>query len=205
MENKPCIIFGKPYLSFEDEYVFLNCDASINNVINTFWFKYELIEWDILDTKEGKSTMIANLAIDSYHFQLSTASNSNNYATSFIRQFLINDFYNTAFSTLENAIMNTMSVDGNNDYVTILSKEEIETYYPNATDRCAKSTDYAKCCNVVNYAGSSNYYKNNCSWLTRSASDSANYVYCVNYMGNFSEVKVSTTYCGIRPVINVTL
>lgn len=41
MENRPCIIFGKPYLSFEDEYVFLNCDVSINDEIKTFWFKYD--------------------------------------------------------------------------------------------------------------------------------------------------------------------
>ena len=41
MEQRSYIVFGKPYLSFDDDKVFLNCDVIINNEIKTFWFKYD--------------------------------------------------------------------------------------------------------------------------------------------------------------------
>ena len=132
----------------------------------TYWFKYEMIEWDIIESGDNTYKLVANLALDSQNFSLG----SNDYASSYVRDFLINDFYNTAFSTTEKAIMNTMAIGSNNDYVTLLTSEEVENYYQNTTDRFLKSTDYAQSQNC--YVNTSTYSTTtlyNCYWMTRSA------------------------------------
>ncbi len=169
-----------------------------------YWFKYELIEWDILENNDGTVKMIANLAIDSQNFSLS----SNNYASSYIRSFLNDDFYNTAFSTLEKSIMSTMTIGSNNDYVTLLTEEEATTYFENNTDRSALSTDYAKSQNCYSHKPTSIYnpkYEGNCNWLTRSAYTESGKIYYVDYAGTLYNGKTNITYYGIRPVITINL
>lgn len=172
-----------------------------STVYSTYWFKYELIEWDILENNDGTAKLIANLAIDSQNFSLS----SNSYDSSYIRNFLNDDFYNTAFSSLEKSIMSTMSVDSNNDYVTLLTNEEVESYYPEVADRFLKATEYAQSQNCyVNTSAYSTTTLYNCNWLTRSAYTESGKVYIVNTSGSIVDGKTNMTYYGIRPVITIT-
>lgn len=173
-----------------------------SSVYSTYWFKYELIEWDILENNAGTVKMIANLAIDSQNFSLS----SNDYDSSYIRNFLNDDFYNTAFSSLEKSIMSTMSINSNNDYVTLLTNEEVESYYPEASNKFLKTTEYAQSQNCyVNTSAYSSTTLYNCNWLTRSAYTESGKVYIVNTSGSITNGKTNMTYYGIRPVITITL
>ena len=175
---------------------------SRSTVYSTYWFKYELIEWDILENNDGTVKMIANLAIDSQNFSLS----SNSYDSSYIRNFLNDNFYNTAFNDLEKSIMSTMSINSNNDYVTLLTNEEVESYYQVVSDRFLKATEYAQSQNCyVNTSAYSTTTLYNCNWLTRSAYTESGKVYIVNTSGYIVDGKTNMTYYGIRPVITITL
>ena len=177
-------------------------DRSI--VYRTYWFKYEIIEWDVLENNDGTVKLIANLAIDSQNFSLS----SNSYASSYIRDFLNDDFYNTAFIDLEKSIMNTMTIGTNNDFVTILTQEEATSYFENNADRTTQPTDYAMSQNCYTYS-SPNIYNpindGNCYWLTRSAYTTSGNIYYVSYNGSITNGKTNMTYYGIRPVISINL
>ena len=175
-----------------------------STVYSTYWFKYERVEWDIISNNDGTYRMVANLAIDSQNFSLS----SNSYASSYIRDFLNDDFYNTAFNDLEKSIMNTMTIGSNNDFVTILTQEEVETIYTTNSARITKATDYAQSQNayVVTRTGTYNYDKLGDSyWLTRSAAETSQNIYFVSTDGSMRTGYTYMTSYGIRPVIAVTL
>ena len=177
---------------------------STNASYRTYWFKYELVEWDILENNDGTVKMIANLAIDSQNFSLS----SNNYDSSYIRDFLNDDFYNTAFNDLEKSIMSTMTIGSNSDYVTLLTQEEATSYFENNADRTTQPTDYAMSQNCYVYSSPSIYNPTNdgnCYWLTRSAYTTSGNIYYVSYNGSITYGKTNMTYYGIRPVITITL
>ena len=126
---------------------------------------------------------------------------SSDYAHSFIRKWLNEDFYNTAFSDSEK---NKISAN-ETDNIFLLSKQDIlnENYgfsnEPTAYDemKMAVGTDYAKCQGLYvrqgkYYAGNSNYYL--CSSV---GSDMIN---CVSCYGTASDNNASYfTSIGIRP------
>ena len=86
---------------------------------NVYWFKYEPITWRVLDVQAGKALLMANLVLDSqdYHYFTSTRTiggstvYSNNYKESLIRSWLNSNFYNAAFTTAEQARIQTTTVD----------------------------------------------------------------------------------------------
>src|SRR5574344_48991 len=97
--------------SFQDDN---GCSTS-----NVYWFKYEPITWRVLDVQAGKAFLMANLVLDSqdYHYSISTRTidgstvYSNNYQESHIRSWLNSNFYNTAFTTAEQARIQTTTAD----------------------------------------------------------------------------------------------
>ena len=167
---------------------------SINNV---YWFKYEPIEWDILEQKDGKTLLLSDLIIDGNVFNPVGGSEeflhngkigyANNYELSFIRKWLNEDFYNTAFNDAEKAKIQTTSVDNslksttdkNNTYICddtsdkvfILSRDEAKydnnpKYFDCATERYTVATDYAKAQGL----NQGTFYRY--SWHLRSPSNS---------------------------------
>jgi len=130
-----------------------------------YWFKYEPIKWIILKTNGNKSLILSELIIDAqnfYNHNNSTTINgktiySNNYMYSYIRSWLNDTFYNTAFNTFEKEFIETTSVDNSvssttyssnkyacsntNDKIFLLSCKEATTY---ASDELkANNSDYA--------------------------------------------------------------
>ena len=104
--------------------------------------------------------------------------------------------------------MKTMTIGSNSDYVTLLSEEEVTSYFANNTDRWSFSTDYAKSQNCYTYEPPSIYnrtYEDNCYWLTRSAYTESGKIYYIDYSGTITNGKTNMTYYGIRPVITITL
>ncbi|MBP5445245.1 MAG: hypothetical protein J6Y28_03645 [Acholeplasmatales bacterium] len=193
----------------------------INNV---YWFKYEKIKWDILENDKKEATLISNLVIDSqeyYHiiYKEKVEHNggygyTNSYELSNIRKWLNDNFYNLAFNSKEKEIIinklidnsakstdtidNIYYSDDTNDYVTLLSYQEVLKYYESKS-RNTLGTDYAKCQGLTTY-------EDTVSWHLRSASSD-----CTGsswYVENGESIVYYNIYdssSGVRPVITIKL
>lgn len=135
----------RPYLTSNSSSAFnANQDDNGYDKENVYWFKFEPIKWRILEEKDGRATILAELILDSQDYNYTfnsrtideTTVYANNYEYSSIRAWLNDNFYNTAFNELEKAIINndekttvdnserstnpdnneTQWNDGNNDY-----------------------------------------------------------------------------------------
>lgn len=87
----------------------------------TYWFAYDLIEWDILSESNGKAFLFSNLILDSQDFYPSNDASkkiehnggtgyANNYELSNIRIWLNNYFYNTAFKNMQKELIEITNV-----------------------------------------------------------------------------------------------
>ena len=118
--------------------------------------KKAAIGWDILEEKDGMVLIISHYILDARSFDDDAG---NNYAESDLREWLNNEFYNTAFTDEEKAKIVTTLVDNSvestgfessryacedtEDKIFLLSSKEAEKYYTDET-RLAKCTAYAK-------------------------------------------------------------
>lgn len=196
---------------------------------NVYYFKYEPLTWRVLDPSEG--FVMCNKAIDSQAYQNFIYYNGSEYynskacttyasdwATSSIKEWLNNDFYNTAFSDSEksqigtsynenkSAYSSTYDSANTSDKIFLLSYNEVlNSNYgfssrssTSDTARQLKSTDYAKCqgCVTLTYTGNS-------WWRLRSPRHSSSTA-DVNSDGGASDFySVSHTYYGIVPAFKI--
>ncbi len=200
---------------------------------NTYYFKYEPLKWRVLDASTG--LIVCDSAIDSqaYNNYVLYAdgyywgdSNKNHYASdwenSSLKEWLNNDFYNTAFSetqqnrikevTRENKSTYSSTYDSNptSDKITLLSYNDVlntsygfsSSYNTNDTARQRKSTDYAQCQGC--WTSTSSSYAGNSWWWLRSPYYSY-YATEVDYDGwAGSYYNVDSTYRGIVPALNLS-
>lgn len=140
---------------------------------NIYYFKYEPLKWRVLDPSTG--FVLCESIVDSQAYNNTIYENgnywnntehthyANNYATSSIRAWLNDNFYNTAFSSSQKASILTSELDNKAydskydsettyDKVFLLSYSEMQnTAYGFPANRNpsparqAKGTDYAKC------------------------------------------------------------
>lgn len=205
-----------------------------------YYFKYEPLKWRVLDPSTGlvlcesiiDSQAYSNTVYcygrdpyDEYNARWNDAEHThyaNDYATSSIRTWLNDDFYNTAFSSSQRASILTSELD-NRAYSTSYSEYDSETTYdkvfllsdsemqntaygfPANSDpssaRRAKGTDYAKCQGL--WVDSSN----KCSdQRLRSAGDDSESTCNVDNNGRLVVQMWSTsdTEHGIRPAIKIS-
>lgn len=205
-----------------------------------YYFKYEPLKWRVLDPSTGlvlcesiiDSQAYSNTAYeygrdpyDEYNARWNDAEHThyaNDYATSSIRTWLNDDFYNTAFSSSQRASILTSELD-NRAYSTSYSEYDSETTYdkvfllsdsemqntaygfPANSDpssvRQAKGTDYAKCQGVDVDSSSK------CSdQRLRSAGDDSESTCNVDNNGRLVVQMWSTsdTDFGIRPAIKIS-
>ncbi len=81
---------------------------------NVYWFKYEPIKWTIMKEESGYATVLCSMAIDSREYFYGERNGefvAGNYKESSIRAWLNDNFYQTAFGALEQAIIQTVTVD----------------------------------------------------------------------------------------------
>lgn len=85
---------------------------------NDYYFKVEPIKWRILSESDGTALVLCENIISSSNYYRSTATRifgetiyPNNYQYSDIRIWLNDQFYNTAFNTSQQAIIETTTVD----------------------------------------------------------------------------------------------
>ncbi len=152
--------------SFQDDFGF--------SLQTLYWFKWEPIEWRILEKGYGEVFLMSNLLLDARHFYNNRSERTidgktvyaNNYKESDIRAWLNGYFYDAAFDSLQKSIIKTTLVDNsakttsdsNNEYfcedtedkVFLLSCKDIDGNYGfegrDKDDPTKKlgTTDYAK-------------------------------------------------------------
>lgn len=204
--------------------------------INTvYWFKYEPIEWRVLDPDEGivmcesiiDSQAYNDTVYDYYNewYQDSSCENyANNYATSSIRDWLNNDFYKTAFTSEEraeifNSVQDNISpFDSKYDNETTHDKIFLLSYYEALNDNYGFSTDSTKKdlarqaqgtdyakCQGL-YGDTESVYNENYWWWLRSA-DNYSGVCFVTGMGCYNPEFFAPcwTSFGIRPAMKMNL
>ncbi len=202
---------------------------------NIYYFKYEPLKWRVLDPSTGLvlceniidsqaySNTIYEYGTDPYRYtaywnDVEHTHYANDYATSSIRAWLNDDFYNTAFSSSQKASILTSELD-NKAYSTSYSEYDSETTYDKVfllswseiqntaygfssnSARQAKGTDYAKCQGL--YVNSSN----ECSyWRLRSAGDYSVGVCRVDSGGDLNNNywDVHDAFSGVRPAIKIS-
>lgn len=206
---------------------------TINNV---YYFKYEPLKWRVLDPSTGlvlsenivdsqaySSTIYSGTGSHGYTEYWNDSNHThyaNDYATSSIRAWLNDDFYNTAFSSTqkesilvseidnkaESASLSRFNSETTYDKVFLLSYNEVQnTAYgftadrENPSTRQAKGTNYAKC----------QGYRGTC-WNLRTAGVSSDVGCTVSSAGtgngsiwNASRY-ISIISCGVRPAIKIS-
>ena len=167
------------YTSYSSSSSYTYQDDNGYTTNNIYYFKYEPLKWRVLDPSTGLvlcesiidsqaySNTIYKYGTDPYGYtaywnDAEHTHYANDYATSSIRAWLNDDFYNTAFSSSQKASILTSELD-NKAYSTSYSEYDSETTYDkifllsysemqntacgfsSSSARQAKGTDYAKC------------------------------------------------------------
>ena len=193
---------------------------------NTYYFKYEPLEWRVLDPSAGLvlcealidaqayQNVIRKSAAD-YYYIGSTSTFANNYAESTIRTWLNNDFYNTAFNSAQKAKIKSTTINNDadsseyaqysspstTDKIFLLSRSEATNSnygLSSSSKRKAKGTDYAKCQGL--YVNSNDFSH----WRLRTAGSKSDYACSVDFDGYLCHHYVYYTYNGIRPACKLT-
>ena len=205
---------------------------------NVYYFKYEPLKWRVLDASTGLvvcDSVIDSQAYNNYNLRDADGyywgdSNKMHYASNWeyssLRAWLNNDFYNTAFSkmqqdrikelTRENKSTYDSKYDSNptSDKITLLSYWDVlNTSYGFSSSRSAydtarqrKSTDYAQCQGCYTRSDSSSYSGNSWWWLrSPSYSHDASAVYNDGW-ANYDRYyyNVNYTNLGVLPALNLT-
>lgn len=194
---------------------------------NEYFFKVEPIKWRVLDTADGKITLLSEYVLDYQLFD----STSNNYETSFIREWLNNTFLNTAFTkeqqekilTTEVKNVATSTSNSNNlyackntlDKVFLLSYEEtVNIKYGFNSDfsqqdeaKAAVATEYVRALGLK--MTTAYMYYGNTSWMLRSPFTVAKSISLINGIMTSQNTKLNyiekyasgTEKYGVRPAI----
>ena len=128
----------------------------------------EPIEWTVLAVEDGRALVISKYAIEymAYH----TTEDDVSWEECWLRQWLNNDFYNTAFNTDEkNNILITHNINpgvsgdevwnDTEDRVFLLSMEEAESYF---------GADISGECEATEYAAAKGDLEDSCDWWSRT-------------------------------------
>ena len=206
---------------------------------NVYWFKFEPVEWRVLDPDTG--LVLCNSIIDSQAFSNTVFFNgydpftdsdltlfAGDFANSSIRQWLNDDFINTAFSPAqqENIVLSeqpahyptgevdvlirpnltlTYTFEPTKEKVFLLtSKDSLNTEYgfsgeSGDTALIMSGSDYAE---SQGLCSDNSYYT---AWLTRTCFDGTpNSVYAFDSRGETVSVNIPGTSAGIVPAMHLT-
>jgi len=205
--------------SLSKEAVELSSSSAVGDVVTFGTYEQdnntengaEDIEWIVLDKKDGKALVISKYALDCqpYHETYKDVS----WKTCTLRQWLNNEFLNTAFSeteqgdivkmTLVNIDNATYGTDGGNDTqdkVFLLSIDEANEYFANDDARECKPTAYAK-------EQGAFVDSDNCWWWLRSPGDGQDDAAGVNTFGHVYGYgfHVHDRDSAVRPALWITL
>ena len=185
-------VVASPY---DDEYSFSTGGAVENG--KTYYFKVEPIKWRILSETSSEAVIFC----DSILLNKAYDASSNVYAESDISEWLTSVFFATAFREIEKELIKSVSIDGIDQKVFLLSEEE--AFKNNATIKLS-TTDYARANGAC--MSTSLGKGNGIWWLRNSEKDDDNHVKTVNYTGGASNYElVNTKAFGVVPAIKISL
>ena len=172
----------------------------------------EMVEWKILDVKDGKALLISKFGLDSKKYH--TTRKDVTWENSTLRKWLNEEFLNATFSDSEKAMIPTVTVsaDQNPSYNTnqgnatqdkifLLSISEAKKYFANDDERKCQFTAVAK------KNGMKSSLTNGCDWLLRTSGYQPNTVANVSSGGYVTEIGnfVSVSSYAVRPALWVDL
>lgn len=183
-----------------------------------YWFKCEPLQWRTVQLN-GKTRLLSAYVLGKHCFSMEETTRiiddktiyPNNYKYSEIREYLINDFYNTAFCldndnlkdvTVDNScVISKFSCDDTTDKVFLLSTSEFRSLRSEYTS----ATDYA----VATGLGTINpqdEYLNYARYWTRTANESVHdengLSACTHYYGSVDSI-LCRGETGVRPAISL--
>ena len=189
------------------DYIIFGTYEQDNNTSNGS----EEIEWLVLDVQDGKALVISKYALDFKPY------NSENKAVAWetctLRNWLNDDFIDSAFSADEKSMIPTVTVndDENTEYNTVsgndtqdkvflLSIDEARGYFGSDSDRLCEFTDYA-------YAKLNYVSKDNCWYWLRSPGGYQYYAAVVGSGGGVSGMGylVSNECTAVRPAMWISI
>lgn len=214
-----------------DETTYSYQDDNGYELNTVYYFKFEPIKWNILDT--GSGLAFAELVLDAQPFSKTSYSDgysiyykdaelkyyANNYAESTIRQWLNSDFYNTVFTeeekgkiaitTCENVASDEadskFNSDTTHDKVFLLSQSQVEDSslgFTENADRMALATDYAK---VQGAFSTNSKYPGYAYWWTRTPGTYSLGAVRISFLGKVMNSTIVTyTSTGVRPAITIS-
>lgn len=174
----------------------------------------EPIEWKVLSSKNGELLLISKYVLDCQSYN--TDQTSVTWETSSLREWLNNDFYNTAFNDdeknriLDNELINNdnkknRTVDGGNptiDKVFILSEDEANNHL-SMDERTCQTTEYGETVHVPEYAVKGGMW--GCCWWLRNPGKGADYATYMHSDGRCLYDYSVDKLAGIRPVIKISI
>ncbi len=194
---------------------------------NTYYFKVEPIRWRILSESDGNAFILCDSIIANHNYHHTTSSTTidgqkvyaNNYKYSDIRAWLNDEFYNTAFGALQQALIQTTEVDNSgystgypfnryacentSDKVFLLSYREVITI--KYTARQMLTSDFSRATGA--YMSTDSYYGNGWWWLRSPYYDYVNNARSVGYDGTAVNYGSDVDFVsrGVVPALNLTL
>ena len=184
----------------------------------TYWFKCEPIVWNVLSNNNGEYYIVSSVLLDAHCYYNSDSNRTidgktvypNNYMYSDIREWLNNDFYNSAFA-LGNSYIQTTTVDNSaattsstsNGYACASTEDKVflpsyKDYFNNsygfstssdsAETRCCRTTDWARARGSYYYTSNGSYQYNECNgngyyWTRSPLSDGSDFAWLVGFHG----------------------
>ena len=196
-------------------------------VDNTYWFKYEPIMWTVVDPASGLIASYYCLdsqaynnyvlfdgfdeyGLPAYYGDPDKIYYANDYEHSSIREWLNDDFYNTAFTLYEKIIISNTTLEDVNvsDKIFLPTTEDFNSM-PIGTSTC-----YSRCQGCGYYAHSGSYDYQNYSWTREQVYNNLSIYaatgnkYYTNYCGGNTNYKSSSTsynayqtWIGVRPAL----
>ena len=182
-----------------------------------YYFIVDKIIWRVLKKDNNIRYLISDNILYSVDYFTNLETTEYSYSTSNIRSFLINDFYNTAFSSETNKPLQTeIEIDTYNskiklnDSVWLPSVYDIDSknngFYSD-DDRFTSSTDYATASGILLNVDSPNSYFYRCSpYATSTVVElEEKYIYYIDIYGknDISNSRDILDKIGVRPCIRI--
>lgn len=173
----------------------------------------EPIEWVVLDKADGKALLLSTKAIDCIPYNDQYAGCT--WATCSLRKWLNDTFYKAAFSNEErewilksrvaaheNPDSSTNPGMDTDDYIFLLSVDEVKYYLPNDSDRMCSPTEYA-----VTQGAFREYRLGTCWWWLRTPGETSQDASSINADGSIDTGKgsVNSGKGCIRPAMWVQI
>ena len=206
-------------------------DGDEINKYYSYWFKCEPIVWNVLDINMEECLLVSSELLYSRNYYVNTSNRNidgktiypSNYRYSGVREWLNEDFYNSAFylgndyikeTIVDNSPSSTGSgtnnyaCDNTQDRVFLLSYADYNNLnygFTNLDSRKCKTTDYARATGAY-YSKSNGETYNGYHWTRSPTSGYPNYVNYIRSDGDFLfNDNVSVAYRCVRPAIVIEI